>query len=55
MKEAFRRLQSEFTKAPVLAHFDYERPIRLEKDASRSAIVGIILQPPASPTAAGGE
>ncbi len=49
MKEAFRRLQSEFTKAPVLAHFDYERPIRLETDASGYAIVGIISQPAAGP------
>jgi hypothetical protein len=46
MKEAFWRLQSEFTKAPVLAHFDYERPIRLETDASGFAIAGIISQPP---------
>ncbi len=52
MKEAFWRLQSEFTKAPVLAHFDYKRPIRLETDASGFAIVGIILQPPVSLTAA---
>ncbi len=55
MKEAFQRLQSEFTKAPVLAHFDYERPIRLETDASGFAIAGIISQPPASSTAAGEE
>jgi hypothetical protein len=50
MKEAFRRLQSEFTKAPVLAHFDYEKPIRLETDASGFAIAGIISQPAAWPT-----
>jgi hypothetical protein len=55
MKEAFWRLQSEFTKAPVLAHFDYERPIRLKTDASGFAIIGIILQPPASLTIAGEE
>ncbi len=55
IEEAFWRLQSEFTKAPVLAHFDYERPIRLETDASRFAIAGIISQPPTSSTAAGEE
>jgi hypothetical protein len=44
MQEAFRRLQSEFTKAPVLAHCDYEKPIRLETDASGFAIAGIISQ-----------
>jgi hypothetical protein len=42
MQEAFRRLQSEFTKAPVLTHFDYEKPIRLETDASGFAIANII-------------
>jgi hypothetical protein len=50
MQEAFQRLQSEFTKAPVLAHFDYEKPIRLEMDASGFAIAGIISQPAACPT-----
>ncbi len=55
MKETFRHLQSEFTKALVLAHFDYERPICLEMDASKYAIVGIITQHLATPTAAGEE
>jgi hypothetical protein len=50
MKEAFWPLQSEFTKAPLLAHFDYARPIRLETDASVYAIAGIILQPAAGTT-----
>jgi hypothetical protein len=40
MKEAFWRLQNEFTKAPVLPHFDYERPIHLETDASRICYSG---------------
>ncbi len=53
IKEAFWYLQSEFTKALVLAHFDYNRPICLETDASGFAIAGIISQLPASPTAAG--
>jgi mRNA-degrading endonuclease YafQ of YafQ-DinJ toxin-antitoxin module len=34
----------------VLAHFDYEKPTRLETDASGFAIAGIILQPAAWPT-----
>jgi hypothetical protein len=50
MQEAFRHLQSKFTKAPVLALFDYERPICLETDASGFAIAGIISQPAAWPT-----
>jgi hypothetical protein len=50
MQEAFWCLQSEFTKAPVLAYFDYEKPIRLEMDASGFAIAGIIMQPAAWPT-----
>ncbi len=55
IKKAFCHLQSKFTKAPVLAHFDYKRPIRLEMDPSGFAIAGIISQPPASPKAAGEE
>ncbi len=47
--------KGKFTKAPILAHFDYERPIHLETDASGFAIAGIISQPPTSSTAAGEE
>jgi hypothetical protein len=50
LQEAFRRLQSEFTKEPVLAYFDYEKPIHLETDASGFAIAGIISQLAAWPT-----
>jgi hypothetical protein len=50
MKEVFWRLQSEFTKAPVLTHFSYKKRIRLETDASGYAIAGIISQPAAGPT-----
>jgi hypothetical protein len=50
MQEAFQRLQSKFTKAPVPAHFNYEKPTRLEIDASGFAIAGIISQPSAWPT-----
>ncbi len=55
MKNAFWHFQAEFTKTPVLAHFDCKRPIRLETDASGFAIAGIISQPPTPPTAAGEE
>ncbi len=55
MKEAFRCFQSEFTKAPVLVHFEDERTIRLETYASRFAFASIISQPLASPTAEGEE
>jgi hypothetical protein len=55
MKKAFWCLQSEFTKALVLAHFDYKRSIRLKTDTSGFAIAGIISQPPAPLTAAGEE
>ncbi len=50
MQEAFRHLLSEFTKAPVLVHFDYKKSIHLETDVSGCAIAGIILQPAAWPT-----
>ncbi len=50
MQEAFWHLQSEFTKAPVLAHFDYKKPICLETDAFGFALAGTILQPTALPT-----
>ena len=44
MKRSFADLRDAFTKAPVLAHFDPARPIRLETDASGFAIAGIISQ-----------
>ncbi len=34
MYKALRRLQEAFTRAPALAHFDYDRPIRLKAYAS---------------------
>jgi hypothetical protein len=43
MNKAFCRLQSKFTQALVLTHFDYARTISLEMDASGFAIAGIIL------------
>jgi hypothetical protein len=51
IKEAFWHLQSELTKASVLAKLDFKRLISLETDGSGFAIAGFILQPLASPTA----
>jgi hypothetical protein len=44
-KKAFVKLKATFTSAPVLAHFDPEKPISLETDASDFAIAGILSQP----------
>jgi hypothetical protein len=44
MKRSFAELRDAFTKAPVLAHFDPVRPIRLKTDASGFVIAGIISQ-----------
>jgi hypothetical protein len=44
IKRSFVELRDAFTKAPVVAHFDPARPIRLETDASSFAIAGIISQ-----------
>jgi hypothetical protein len=41
----FRRLREAFTRAPVLQHFDPEKLIKLETDASGFAIAGILSQP----------
>jgi hypothetical protein len=43
-KEAFQALRDAFTGTPIVAHFDPARPIRLETDASASAICGILSQ-----------
>jgi hypothetical protein len=40
----FVELRASFTKAPVLAHFDPARLIRLLMDVSGCAIAGIIAQ-----------
>jgi hypothetical protein len=42
---AFRRLREALTRASVLQHFDPEKPIRFETDASGFAIAGILSQP----------
>lgn len=43
-ESAFRLLIEAFTKAPLLAHFEYNRYIRLETDASGYALAAIISQ-----------
>jgi hypothetical protein len=43
-KEAFHKIKTEFSKAPLLRHFDIEKPIRVETDASGFAIAGILSQ-----------
>lgn len=43
-KLAFSRLRQTFTKAPILHHFDPERYIQIETNASGYAIGGILSQ-----------
>ena len=43
-KEAFTKLRQAFLKAPILHHFDPERYIWIEMDASGYAISGILSQ-----------
>ena len=43
-KLAFLQLRQAFTEAPILHHFDPERYIRIETDASGYAIGGILSQ-----------
>ena len=44
-KDAFAKLKTSFTTAPVLAHYNPDAPISLETDASDFAIAGILSQP----------
>ena len=44
-KIAFRRLIAAFQSAPLLRHFDPERAIRIETDASDKGMAGIMSQP----------
>jgi hypothetical protein len=41
---AFQKLKRAFTEAPILQHFDAEKPITLQTDASGFAIAGILNQ-----------
>ena len=44
-RESFNQLKEAFTKAPVLIHFDADKLIRIETDASSKAIAAILTQP----------
>jgi hypothetical protein len=44
-KVAFRRLIAAFQTAPLLRHFDPQRHIRVETDASNEGMAGILSQP----------
>ena len=48
-RQSFQMLKEAFTKTPLLLHFDPQKPIRLETDASAVAIAGILLQPETYP------
>ena len=41
---AFRALKACFSTAPMVAHFEYERPSKVEVDASGSGLGGILSQ-----------
>ncbi|HEV7235587.1 MAG TPA: reverse transcriptase family protein, partial [Ktedonobacteraceae bacterium] len=43
-KRAFEELKKRLTEAPILAHYDPEKPARLETDASDGAIAGVLSQ-----------
>ena len=43
-RKAFTKLRQAFIKAPILHHFDPERHIRIETDASGYAIGGVFSQ-----------
>ena len=43
-EQAFRTLKAAFTAAPVLRHFDPALKIRVETDASKFALAGILSQ-----------
>jgi hypothetical protein len=44
-QSAFDTLKTAFTSAPILTHFNPERPIALETDASDYALAGILSHP----------
>jgi len=43
-EEAFRELKNRFTSAPILAHFDAQKPVIIETDASDFAIGAVLSQ-----------
>src|SRR5437868_11426355 len=50
VKDVFRKLKATFATVPVLQHFDPEKPIRIETNASGFAVAAILSQP-GTPTA----
>ena len=44
-EEAFQNLKNAFTSAPILRHFDWEKPIVVETDASDFVSAGVLSQP----------
>ncbi len=44
VRKAFTKLRQAFVKASILNHFDLERHIRIETDASDYAISGVLSQ-----------
>ena len=44
-RTAFKALRDAFTSAPILLHFDYEKAIVVEMDASEYVSAGVLLQP----------
>jgi transposase InsO family protein len=49
---AFRELKQAFTSAPMLRHYDPEKPIQVETDASGFAVAGVLRQPGDDPVQA---
>lgn len=43
-RESFKAIKNSFLKAPILQHYDYSRPARMETDVSGGAIDGILTQ-----------
>jgi hypothetical protein len=43
-REAFQTLKKAFLEVPILTHWDTDRPTRVETDASKGAIAGILSQ-----------
>ena len=44
-RQTFHQLKTAFTSAPILAHFNPERPSTIETDASDFAIAAVLSQP----------
>jgi hypothetical protein len=43
-QQAFEELKNRLLNAPILAHFCYRKPIRIETDASARVIAGVLSQ-----------